>query len=71
MESAKIKELRRAFDSYDLNKDGTLSIQEVQLAIENMGVPVTKQDVKEIFRECDVDGNRKISWQEFKAYSGY
>lgn len=71
MESAKLRELRKAFNAYDLNKDGVLSIDEVSAAFTNLGVSVSKQDIKEIFRECDLDGNKKISWNEFKSFSGY
>lgn len=71
MERTKLRELRKAFKSYDVNKDGSLSFEEVKLAIENTGVSISKQEIRDIFRECDLDGDKSISWQEFKAYSGY
>jgi len=48
----------------DINKDGSLNREEIQLLIENteLGLPL---DIDSILQECDADKNGTIEYSEF------
>lgn len=55
--------LVRAFDAWDENHDGSLSLQEVQAAMESAGL--SSEDVAPLFAQADTDGDGKLQLSEF------
>jgi hypothetical protein len=56
-------ELHRVFNQLDLNKDQKLSLDELEQAMESLGMPL--YNVQEMFDEADVDGNNAIDFDEY------
>jgi len=49
----------------DINKDGTLSIEEIQAAEKQLKALKLGSKWKEILYKCDLDGDGQIDYQEF------
>jgi len=62
----KIDELREAFKVFDLNNDGKISADELQLVLSKYGENVTKEDIELIMSTVDLDGNGTIDYDEFR-----
>ena len=58
--------LRKMFDSYDENHDGTLSRQEVEHALARLELPVTY--AAQIFARVDTNGDGLLDFKEFEHY---
>ncbi len=54
-----ILELRQAFDLFDTDSSGGISVNELKQALCAMGVNVTDQEACQIFSAIDVDSNLK------------
>mmetsp|Transcript_19888 Transcript_19888/g.64727 ORF Transcript_19888/g.64727 Transcript_19888/m.64727 type:complete len:514 (-) Transcript_19888:65-1606(-) len=59
--------LKAVFDSMDENKDGTVTIQELQNGLKAKGHDLASQDIKALIEAIDVDGNGQLDYQEFVA----
>ena len=58
--------LARNFRYFDADNDGVVSLDEWIRAIEKIGVVVTsKNDLKELFKIYDLNGNGEIDYKEF------
>ena len=57
-----------AFDEYDLNKDGHITIKELKLVMNKLGQNPSDEDVTNFMQECDVDENGTIEFDEFCQY---
>ena len=53
-------ELRAAFDVFDTDKNGTISIEELGGLMKNVGVDLTDEEVRQLVEEADKDGNGEI-----------
>ena len=60
-----LKDFKRVFDDLDLDKDGTISLEEVQAYEEKMKDLNLKGKWKDILKKCDLDGDGKVDFQEF------
>lgn len=58
-------ELMEAFDYYDANKDGLVSVSELQSALGRLGMPVTKEEAQKMIKAADTDGDGQVSFEEF------
>lgn len=62
--------LRATFDTFDKNKDGTITFNEFAQVCKNVGV----SDPIGLFQEwcgvSDVNDDNKITWEEFKNAFG-
>ena len=61
-------ELRELFQIYDINSDGLISAMEVQTVMSKQGERINNEELKEIIREADLDGDGYINFQEFKLF---
>lgn len=61
-----LKHIRQLFESFDLNGDGRLSIEELRAGIEKYSGEL-KMDAIEIMKNCDLDNNGFIEFSEFLA----
>eukprot|EP01015_Nassula_variabilis_P024202 TRINITY_DN45_c0_g1_i1.p1 TRINITY_DN45_c0_g1~~TRINITY_DN45_c0_g1_i1.p1 ORF type:complete len:182 (+),score=80.97 TRINITY_DN45_c0_g1_i1:2-547(+) len=60
--------LREDFDSFDLNKDGLVDVQELREAIPG----ITDDEIKEFYSVADTDKSGSVTFEEFvKAHEAY
>lgn len=52
-------ELKQAFDLFDTDKSGGISVNELKQALGAMGVNMTEQEAREMFSAIDVDSKKK------------
>ena len=55
--------LRRLCRVFDKNGDGYISASELRLVMANLGENMTDDELHEMLREADVDGDGQISYQ--------
>ena len=58
-------ELKEAFDFYDANKDGLVSVTELQSALKRLGMPVSHEEAQRMIKAADTDGDGQVSFDEF------
>ena len=59
------EELLKAFNILDMDKDKMISPKEIFHVMNTNGEKVTEEEVKEMLKEADVDGNGFIDYEEF------
>ena len=59
----KLNKYKEAFNKYDKDSSGNLSVNEIQKIAKDFGYPMTKEEVQEVFAEVGGDGN--IDFDEF------
>ena len=63
MHSLDIEEERReAFRIFDKDGNGYISRQELQIVMGNLGEHLTDEEVDEMIKEADVDGDGRINY---------
>ncbi len=58
-------ELKEAFKKFDKNNDGNLSTEELEAAIDDFGIGLSKLQMKVLMRDIDKDSDGKIDYNEF------
>jgi len=58
-------ELKQAFKKFDKNNDGNLSLEELESAIDDFGIGLSKLQMKVLMRDLDTDSDGKINYNEF------
>jgi Ca2+-binding EF-hand superfamily protein len=60
----KIHEYKEAFNLFDKNGDGCISLNELGIVVRSLGMTPTEQDLRNIMHEMDINGkyNRKIRY---------
>ncbi|KAJ3777237.1 calmodulin-like protein [Lentinula raphanica] len=61
------EEIRQAFQVFDKDNNGTISATELKAVMESLGEKLTDQEVDEMIREADDDGDGMIDYKEFVA----
>jgi Ca2+-binding EF-hand superfamily protein len=61
-------ELREAFDSFDRNRDGLVSIDELLQVMGMAGETMTREDAEAGLRRGDSDGDGQLTFEEFVAF---
>jgi len=64
------KEAKRVFDKYDVNQNGTIDIQELQLCLMMNGVFILPHQLDELMQQYQSDGKAGLSFEEFKQLCG-
>ncbi|KAK4535281.1 hypothetical protein CDCA_CDCA04G1306 [Cyanidium caldarium] len=59
------EEVREAFAMFDKNNDGKISAEELQLVMAKLGEQLSPEEVQEMIREADLDGDGSIDYAEF------
>eukprot|EP00058_Branchiostoma_floridae_P012545 XP_002598033.1 hypothetical protein BRAFLDRAFT_280720 [Branchiostoma floridae] len=59
--------ISEAFRTFDTNGDGHLSVEELRHVMTCLGQPMTDEEVENMIRLADMDGDGKINYAEFTA----
>ena len=59
------EELREAFKVFDKDGNGFISAAELRHVMTNLGEKLTDEEVDEMIREADVDGDGQVNYDEF------
>jgi calcium-binding protein CML len=60
-----LDEMKMVFDKFDSNKDGKISQQEYKATLKSLGMGNSVNEVPNIFRVVDLDGDGFINFDEF------
>ncbi|XP_046844628.1 calmodulin-4-like [Xenia sp. Carnegie-2017] len=63
-----VKEVQEAFDLFDKNKDGTISVSELREAMKLAGHDVSEEVVKSLLSTHDKDENGVLTIDEFGTF---
>ena len=61
----KIAEYKEAFDMFDKDGSGTISVNEIVKIMKNFGYPIKKEEAKKMVEEIDVSGDGELDFDEF------
>jgi hypothetical protein len=61
-------QLKEAFDSYDKDKSGALSFDEVNKLVQSLGAKSSKEDLEKMFKGIDTNSDGTLSFEEFLAW---
>lgn len=61
------QDMRDAFKVFDKNGDGVITATELRYVMTNLGEKMTDEEIDEMLREADTDGDGQIDYQEFVA----
>ncbi|KAG6480815.1 neo-calmodulin-like [Zingiber officinale] len=59
------EELREAFNVFDIDQNGFISASELMKVMISLGDDVTSEQVLEMIREADMDGDGQVNFDEF------
>ncbi|KAI7730356.1 hypothetical protein M8C21_016928 [Ambrosia artemisiifolia] len=59
------EELKEAFKVFDRDQNGVISAAELRHVMTNLGEKLTDEEVNDMIREADVDGDGQINYAEF------
>ncbi|GAB1597423.1 neo-calmodulin-like [Argonauta hians] len=60
-------ELQEIFRVFDQNKDGFISAMELYQVLSRLGEHITKDEVEEMVKEADLNGDGQVDYDEFKC----
>jgi calmodulin len=61
-------QLREAFDMFDIDKKGTISVDEIYRVMKNFGNEMTKAEIKEMIADLDQDNSGELDFEEFVTF---
>ncbi|XP_073366923.1 calmodulin-3 isoform X2 [Aegilops tauschii subsp. strangulata] len=64
------EELKEAFRVFDKDQNGFISAAELRQVMTNLGEKLSEEEVEEMVREADVDGDGQINYDEFVKEKG-
>ena len=59
------KRLRRVFDTFDIDKNGQISLEEVSTMLRTLRIRMPEETVLKMMRSADVDNNGEVDFEEF------
>ena len=66
-DSDREEEIRQAFNVFDVDSDGFISLEELKKVMISLGENLTTNELNSMIKEADRDMDGKISFQEFVA----
>jgi calmodulin len=64
----KRQEYKEAFDMFDKDGSGMISVEEIYRVMKNMGNEMTRDEIKEMISDLDEDGSGEIDFEEFITF---
>ena len=61
----KIMEFKAAFELFDKDRDGAINNRELGTVMRNLGQNPSEEELKQMIKEIDLDGNGVIDFNEF------
>lgn len=61
-------ELRAAFKSYDLDRDGYITVHELKTVMLSTGEDLTDKEAQTMVDMADADGDGRVSFDEFRRF---
>jgi calcium-dependent protein kinase len=61
-------ELREAFDFFDKDHSGVLSLDEIEEALKRLGFKHSRKGLLSTFRKLDTDNSQSVSFEEFSKF---
>lgn len=62
-----ISQLREMFHTLDVSKGGTIKVEELRAAVQQLGMSVEPEAIQAIIDRVDVDGSGEVEYEEFLA----
>ncbi|XP_072994298.1 calmodulin-1 [Typha latifolia] len=59
------EELKEAFKVFDKDQNGFISASELRNVMMNLGEKLTDEEIEQMIREADVDGDGQVNYEEF------
>ena len=59
------EEMLEAFQIFDADGNGNISADELRQIMENLGERLTQEEVEDMVKEADIDGDGQINYEEF------
>lgn len=59
------EEMREAFQIFDADGNGKITSEELRLIMENLGEKLTDEEIDDMVKEADIDGDGEINYEEF------
>lgn len=53
-------EFREAFETFDRDKDGVISVDELRRIFKMIGLDLPEKDIQEMFNDADEDGKKNF-----------
>jgi calmodulin len=69
-QSSQEDELRQAFKVFDKDGNGTIDVAELKLVMQQLGEPLNDQQLADMMKEADLNGDGQIDFQEFCKLMG-
>ncbi|KAJ4848326.1 hypothetical protein Tsubulata_003723 [Turnera subulata] len=60
------RDLKDAFDLYDIDKNGVISATELHQVMKRLGLKCTLSECTKMIRQVDQDGDGSVNFEEFK-----
>jgi len=61
----KIQEYQEAFDMFDKDKRGTISVSEISKIMKNFGYPLSKKEIESMIASINTSGTGELTFEEF------
>ncbi|KAJ4974346.1 hypothetical protein NE237_007520 [Protea cynaroides] len=61
-----LRELKDAFDMYDRDKNGLISVRELHMVLKSLGEKCSVHDCSKMISSVDADGDGNVNFEEFK-----
>jgi calmodulin len=61
-------EMREAFDAFDNDRDGLVSIEELLDVMDKIGETLSREEAERALRRGDIDGDGRLGFDEFVAF---
>ena len=73
LQQARVKQLTIAFESFDTNKDGSISLEELKAGLENAfkDLVITKEQAEKLMITFDKSQDGAIQFDEFQGVEAF
>ena len=61
-------EIHEIFKVFDKEGNGFISVAELSHVMTSLGEELTEEEVKEMIKEADIDGDGQVSYEDFKKF---